>query len=97
VSKFCLTILKSVEEDEQMAADFASEEEYGLPLYTVHLLDICRVDHCLESRQLTTELSTNRHAERIRKKVETVRKLMIIMKKLRSVPTTALSFFVAMS
>jgi hypothetical protein len=32
VSKFCLTILKSVEEDEQMAADFASEEEYGLPL-----------------------------------------------------------------
>lgn len=50
LSKFCLTILKSVEEDEQMAADFASEEE---------------------------------HAERIRKKVETVRKLMIIMKKLR--------------
>jgi hypothetical protein len=31
VSKFCFTVLKSVEEEEEMAADFASEEEYAFP------------------------------------------------------------------
>ncbi len=93
VAKFCFSLLKLVEEDDQLASDYPTEDMYvhmarshhtPLNLSFIHtFLQILKMILLFTFTPHVHNIYTNSHAQQIKQRTDTVRKMMITMKKVR--------------